>query len=63
MVFIYLFFVILLATYQVSYYASPELYEFSKKNVKLCTFDPLSSNIYSVGIILLELLFGSSTIY
>ena len=55
--FIYL--IIFLAHYGVSQYASPELFECKNKDSKLYAFDPLSSDIYSAGVILLELLSGS----
>ena len=61
-IFIYLFILIFLAHYGVSQYASPELFECKNKDLKLYAFDPFSSDIYSAGVILLELLNGSPAI-
>ena len=62
MVLFYLFYFIFLGHYGFSQYASPELFECQNKDSKFYSFDPFSSNIYSAGIILLELLDGHSAI-
>ena len=48
--------------YEISLYESPELFECSLNNKKIKTFDPFRSDIYSIGAILFEILYGDKAI-
>ena len=58
---VYFFFHIKLTNLK-GHYESPELFECSLNNKKIKTFDPFRSDIYSVGAILFEILYGDKAI-